>query len=82
MEVIATVMMIAGVLVAAVAGVWFLVVAFRQGVLWGLGCMFLPFVSLVFLVMHWDKAARPFLIKVAALVPVFLGAFLAGMLEA
>ena len=36
--------------------------AFRVSILWGLGCLFLPFVSLFFLITNWDKAGRPFLI--------------------
>lgn len=41
-----------GFIISVVAGIWFLVVAFKQSVLWGLGCLFVPFVSLIFLIIH------------------------------
>lgn len=55
-------------LAALVAGIWLLVEAFKTHVLWGLGSIFVPFVSLVFVVMHWGKAKKPFLISLAASV--------------
>ena len=76
MEVIGLILVAVGLIVALVGGIWFLVVAFQESVIWGLGCLFVPFVSLVFLVMHWDKAGKPFLIELAGIVPMFLGVFL------
>ena len=49
-----------GTILSLIGGVWFLVVAFRESVLWGLGCLFFWFVSLFFLISHWDRAKRPF----------------------
>ncbi|WPD21660.1 MAG: excalibur calcium-binding domain-containing protein [Candidatus Electrothrix scaldis] len=43
---------------------WFLIAAFRVHILWGLGCLLLPFVSLFFLVFHWRAAAKPFALTV------------------
>lgn len=40
--------------------IWFLVESFRESVLWGLGCFFFSPVSLVFLILHWDVAKKPF----------------------
>lgn len=53
-------------LVLAVASIWLLVEAFKVHILWGLGSIFVPFVSIVFVVMHWGKAKKPFLISLAA----------------
>ncbi len=78
MEVIAMLLSAIGMIVMVVGGIWFLVVAFQESILWGLGCLFLPIVSLVFLVMHWDKAGKPFLIQLAGVVPMILGMVLAG----
>jgi hypothetical protein len=47
-----------------VGGFWVLIVAFRTGLLWGLGCLFIPFVELIFVVTHWEEAKRPFLLQV------------------
>lgn len=55
------------------AGYFMLVVAaFRIGALWGLGCLFLPFVSLFFLMMHWDVAKKPFGVQLLGGVLVML----------
>ena len=62
----------------------FLVVAFREGILWGLGVLFLPLVSLIFLVLlQLTKAIgeggliRP---ELAAWLPGFLFAIIGGYL--
>ena len=47
-------------LVATIGGLWFLVTAFSEGLLWGLGTLFVPFVGLFFLILHWNKASKPF----------------------
>lgn len=54
------VLLVVGVILSVVGSIWFLIVAFQESVLWGLGCMFLPFVSLIFLISHWRDAAKPF----------------------
>jgi hypothetical protein len=51
------------VLVNVVAGLWFLVAAFRVGILWGICVLLIPGAALVFLVMHWAEAKTPFLIS-------------------
>ena len=43
---------------------WLVVVAFRTGFLWGLGCIFFPIVELVYVCLHWDEAKRPFLLEI------------------
>lgn len=52
-----------GFAIALVGGIWLLIVAFTESPLWGLGCLFVPFVSLVFALTHWEEAGRPFLIN-------------------
>jgi hypothetical protein len=70
---------ILGLLVAAYGSIIFLVIAFRESVLWGILCL-LPFFPVVFLLSHWDEAKKPFLVSVGGWV-VFMGThygFLAG----
>ena len=50
-----------GLLVSVVAGIWLLVVAFKTSVWWGLGSLLIPFVALIFVIMHWQVAKKPFL---------------------
>lgn len=54
-----SVLSIGSLVVAIYATIIFLVLAFRESVLWGLAC-FLPIFPLVFLMAHWDEAWRPF----------------------
>ena len=46
-----------------VGGIMVLVAAFRQSVLWGLACLFVPFASFVFCIMHWQEAKSGFLLS-------------------
>ncbi len=78
MQILVMILMAIGAIAMLVGGVWFIVVTFQESVLWGLGCLFVPFVSLAFLIMHWDKAGKPFLIQLAGLVPFIIAALLAG----
>ena len=73
MEVLGTILLVIGFIGIFVCSIWFLVVAFQESPLWGLGCIFVPFVSLIFLIMHWDKAAKPFLAQLACSVPIIAG---------
>jgi hypothetical protein len=56
-------------------GVLFLVAAFREGMLWGLGVLFLPLVSLIFLILAWPRAKGPFFLQLYGLVFILLGVF-------
>ena len=78
MEVLGSILMGVGGIVALIGGIWFLIIAFQESVLWGLGCIFVPFVSLIFLIMHWDKAGKPFLIQLAGIVPMVMGTVMMG----
>lgn len=42
-------------------GIKLLILAFQESVLWGLGSLFVPFVSLIFIIMHWERCRSPFL---------------------
>ena len=56
-----------------IGGIWVLIEAFKESILWGLGCIFIPLVSLIFVIMHWDKAGKPFLIQLVGIVLFAVG---------
>ncbi|NEX20073.1 cytochrome d ubiquinol oxidase subunit II [Thiorhodococcus mannitoliphagus] len=58
-------------LAALVSFLWLVVVAFKTHVLWGLACLFLPFATLIFAILNWDRAAKPFLTHVASSALIF-----------
>ena len=56
-----------------VGGVWLIVLAFQESVVWGLLSLFVPCAQLVFVAQHWQKAKRPALLSLGG-----YGAFLAA----
>lgn len=41
-----------GVLIALVAWIWIIVLAFKESIKWGAACIFLPIVPLVYVIMY------------------------------
>lgn len=62
-------------IVSTVAGIWLLIIAFQESIVWGLLYLFVPFASFVFVVMHWEKAKTPFLVSVASTALGFFAVF-------
>ena len=73
MAVIGGLLMVVGGIIMFVGGIMFLITAFKESVLWGLGTMFVPFVGLIFLITHWQDAKKPFLIQLMGLPFYILG---------
>jgi hypothetical protein len=63
MEIIGAILLLLAVVFIIFGGIWFLVAAFRESIWWGLACLFLPFVTFFFLIVHWPEAKRPFLFQ-------------------
>lgn len=61
-------------LMGVIGGVWLLILAFRKSMLWGLGSLLLPFVILVFAVMHWSETQEALMLQVAAAL-IMMGVF-------
>ena len=59
-----------------IAGVLILVKAFQTSVLWGLGYIFVPFVSLIFVVLYWQETKKPFLYLVGGAAILLVGVVL------
>ncbi|MFM7424653.1 MAG: hypothetical protein ACKO7W_06620 [Elainella sp.] len=69
-----------GLLISSVAGVWTLILAFQDHWGWGLAYLFVPFASLVFIIMKWSKRAvrRSFFLGLGGTLLMFLGVGLAA----
>jgi len=72
-------LLLGGMLVALLSSIQFLIGAFRVGLWWGLGCLFLAPVSLAFLVMHWKVARQPFLVSLGGLAAALVGYYVLGV---
>jgi hypothetical protein len=62
-----------GIIIFVIGGLWFLVAAFRASIWRGLACLFLPIVSLFFLIVHWSEARKPFFIQLAGFMVMVVG---------
>lgn len=71
------ILIILGSLVAGIGGLWLLVTAFQTSVLWGLGTLLVPLVSLIFVILNWEAARRPFLLQLAGAGMIILGVLFA-----
>ena len=71
-------LMVLGYIIAAVGGIWLLVVAFKTSIGWGLASLFIPFAGLVFVFTHWDDAKKPFFINLCGIPFIVLGIILAA----
>jgi hypothetical protein len=69
-------LLVIGLVASLVGSVMVLWRAFRESVLWGLGCIFVPFVYIIFVIKHWDDTKKGFLIGVSGSVLVLAAAVL------
>ena len=73
METLGMILVGLGVIVSLIGSIWFLVVAFRESVLWGLGCLLLSPVSLIFLILHFGDSIKPFGVSFLGSVLTIIG---------
>jgi hypothetical protein len=65
----------AGLLAVVCATIWFIVVAFKRHIAWGLAVLLVPFANLVFLIRAWKVAKRPFILSLVGVVLCGIGLF-------
>jgi hypothetical protein len=58
-------LVLVGAAIVLIGALWLLVVIFQTSVVWGVISLLLPFVGLIFVLMHWEVARKPFLIQLA-----------------
>ena len=73
MELLGLMLFMTGFVTLLVGNLWFLIAAFRENVLWGLGCLLVPVVSFFFLIVHWKYAAKPFAVLCIGVILIVLG---------
>ena len=62
-----------GLAVFVIGGIGTLIVAFKTSILWGLGCLLVAPVSLIFLILHWDVARNPLFLQLAGIAIMLVG---------
>jgi hypothetical protein len=68
-----------GWLLMVVGGLWGLVLAFKQSLMWGLLYIFVPLANVVFLIKHWAITRNAFFLVVSGVVLVVIGAVMGGV---
>ncbi len=56
--------------------IWLVIEAFKVNILWGIGCILLPIIDLIFAIIHWEVAKKPFGIYLTGFILVVLGTVL------
>ena len=59
----ADIFLIIGLVIFIIGGIGFLIAAFKTSLLWGLGCLFISPIQIIYLFVHWDSAKKPFFIQ-------------------
>lgn len=75
MQTLGMVAIIIGYVVCLVGSIWLLVEAFKQSILWGIGCLLLAPVTIIFMIVHWPVAKRPFFLWLKGLAVVLIAVF-------
>ena len=77
MELVGGILIAIGTLIALVYGIILIVKAFQVSIWWGLAYLLIPFAALVFIIVHWEVAKKPFLMSLLCIPFIFIGLFLA-----
>lgn len=70
-------LMMIGTILVSLAGLWMLVLAFKQSIGWGLACLFLPLALVVFTFKCWRSSARTFAMILIGSGLVLIGSVMA-----
>lgn len=76
MEAIGIILLTLGAIGSLFFGIILIVQAFQTSVLWGLGYLFIPFVSLIFVFTHWEQTKNPFLKSMLSMFIFLVGTLL------
>lgn len=70
---------IIGVGIFIVGGIAFLVAAFKTSLLWGLACLLITPITILYLFMHWGDAKKPFLIQLGGVAVIFVASHMQSL---
>ncbi len=77
MDILGILLVFAGASVGALFAIIILFRAFQQSFVWGFGCLLIPFMIFVFVMLNWEESKRPFLLFLLAIPITVVGAILA-----
>jgi hypothetical protein len=68
-----------GFIIGLYGEIRFLVAAYNRNLWWFFGCLFLPFVGWVFLLLNLKTTVKPFALSLVGLIVAGLGSWMAGI---
>jgi len=71
---------LAGCVMTLIGGIRILISAFRKSIIWGLGCIFVPFCSLIYVIVDWDNAKSGFFLYLKGAAVIFIAFLLAAVM--
>ena len=73
MTILIVAVLILAFLATAAAGIWLMIMEFQKSIWWGLGGIFLhgP-VTIIFGIMYWSEAKKPFVLWLAAIAVMII----------
>jgi hypothetical protein len=75
-SILASLFVLVGLGVLILGSLAFLIAAFRTSILWGLGVFFFGPLSLVYLIVHWSDAKKPFYLQLCGIGFIILASIL------
>jgi len=60
-----------GIALAVVGYLWIIVLAFRTGLLWGLACLLLPPVGLIYCILNFRETWKPLVVSIVGWATMF-----------
>ena len=66
------ILVLIAIFIIVVGGILLLIEAFKEGIIWGLSCLLISPVALIFTILHWDVAKKPFFIQLFGVGFLFL----------
>jgi hypothetical protein len=69
---VALVFLWAGYALCCLGGLWIVVLAWQKGILWELGCLFLPVLQLIYVALNWKEAKSAFYLLLAGFGAFFV----------
>lgn len=66
-----------GMIVTGIVRIW--ISAFRNSIIWGLGCLFIPFCTWIYLIVHWQDAKSGFFLYLKGIGALIVGGMLAAV---
>ncbi|MFT5730450.1 MAG: putative membrane protein [Desulforhopalus sp.] len=72
------ILFVIGLIIFVIGGIGFLIATFRTSLLWGLGCLIISPLQIIYLFVHWDSAKKPFSIQLVGGFVMLVTAYFQG----